>query len=84
MNTYSIGNPTEEDTDVQESGLNVHVMPCRELGRRFALMGQVWQGTSFFLDEIKQMAREGRYVGYYVTGEHEHDALLVTISGLGQ
>lgn len=84
MNTYSIGNPTEEDTDVQESGLNVHVMPCRQLGRRLTLMGQVGRGTSFFLDEIIQMAREGQYVGYYVTGEHEHDALLVTVSGLGQ
>lgn len=83
MNTYSVENPTE-DTDAQESGLNVRVMPYRELGRRFAFMGQVGRGTSFFLDEINQMAREGRYIGYYVTGEREHDALLVTVSALGQ
>ena len=84
MNTYSIGNPTEGGTEAQETGLNVHVMPYRELGRRLTLMGQVGRGTSFFLDEINQMAREGRYVGYHVTGEHGHDALLVTVSGLGQ
>lgn len=90
MNTYSISNPTEGDTEAGESDANVHGMPYRELGRRLTLMGQVGRGTSFFLDEINQMAREGRYVGYYVTGEHGHDALLVTnallvtISGLGQ
>ncbi len=84
MNTYSIGNPTEGDKEAQESGFNVHVMPYREVGRPLTLMGQVGQGTSFFLDEIAQMAREGRYLGYYIKGEHEHDSLLVTISGLGQ
>ena len=64
MNTYSISNPTEGDTEAGESDVNVHGMPYRELGRRLTLMGQVGRSTSFFLDEI--------------------DALVVTVSGLGQ
>ena len=84
MKAYSLGNPTEGGTEAQETGSNVQAMPYRELGRRLTLMGQVGRGTSFFLDEIIQMAREGRYVGYHVTDEHGHDALLVTVSGLGQ
>ncbi len=83
MNVYDIRNPTIEDTDAQESGLNQRLMPYRQFGQQVFISGQVGRGTTRLIDELSEMVREGQYIGYYISDERLRDPILVAVNALG-